>query len=150
MPNPRILSALAGALALVAFNAAPLAAAAAATAAPAAPASASAPDGKMIFEIGCALCHSLNPPAKKAPPMSHAASYYLRRHGSEEAAVQAMVAFLQAPSAGSSILPAHAIERFGLMPAQDHLSREQLVAVARYAVSVADKEHGQAGAASQH
>ena len=147
MPSPVILSALAGALTFVAFIAAPSAAAAGE---PAAAASASPPDGKMIFEIGCALCHSLNPPAKKAPPISHAASYYLRRHGSEEAAVQAMVAFLQAPSAASSILPAHAIERFGLMPAQDHLSREQLVAVARYAVSMADKEHGQAGAASQH
>lgn len=147
MPNPVILSALAGALAFIAFNAAPSAAVAGQ---PAPPSSASAPDGKMIFEIGCALCHSLNPPAKKAPPISHAASYYLRRHGSEEAAVQAMAAFLQAPSAETSILPAHAIERFGLMPAQDHLSREQLIEVARYAVSMADKEHGQPGAGAQH
>ena len=100
MPSPVILSAVAGALTFVAFIAAPSAAAAGE---PAAPASASPPDGKMIFEIGCALCHSLNPPAKKAPPISHAASYYLRRHGSEEAAVQAMVAFLQAPSAATKV-----------------------------------------------
>lgn len=146
MSSPVIVWALAGALTFVAFTAAPPAAAAGEPAA----AGASSPDGKMIFDIGCALCHSLNPPAKKAPPISHAASYYLRRHGSEEAAVEAMVAYLQAPSAKTSILPAHAIERFGLMPAQDHLSREQLLSVARYAVSVADRDHGQPGAGSQH
>lgn len=103
------------------------------------------PEGRQIFEMVCAMCHSVEPPAKLAPPVSHAAAYYLRRHHTPDSAAAAIVAYLKAPSAETSVLPAHAIERFGLMPPQAHLSDEQLNAVARYVLTVADTAHVRPG-----
>ncbi len=100
------------------------------------------PDGKMLYELVCAMCHTMEPPPTLAPPISHAAAYYHHRFESEEEAVAAMVAFLREPSEEASLLPARAIERFGLMPPQSHLSDEQLAAVARYSLSLADTTHG--------
>lgn len=97
--------------------------------------------GEQIFSLVCAMCHSVSPPARAAPPISHAAAYYIRRHDDRDAAVRAMVAFLKEPAAERSVLPPHAVERFGLMPAQAHLSDTQLLAVARYALSLADTVH---------
>lgn len=102
---------------------------------------AQAQDGEQLFSLVCAMCHSVAPPPRAAPPMSHAAAYYLRAHPSPEAAAAAIVAFLQQPSAERSLLPPHAIERFGLMPAQSHLSPEQLARVARYVLTLADTAH---------
>ena len=103
------------------------------------------PEGRAVFDMVCAMCHSVEPPAKLAPPVSHAAAYYLRKHETTDSAAAAMVAYLKAPSAETSVLPAHAIERFGLMPSQSHLSEEQLNAVARYVLSVADTAHVRPG-----
>ena len=103
------------------------------------------PDGSAVFEMVCAMCHSVAPPATLAPPMSHAAAYYLRRYPNGDSAAAAIVAYLKAPAAEKSLLPAHAIERFGLMPAQAHLSDAQLSAVARYVLTVADTAHGRPG-----
>jgi cytochrome c len=100
------------------------------------------PDGHAIFELACAMCHSVKPPAKAAPPMSHAAAYYVRRYPSADSAAAALVAYLKEPAAERSVMPAHAIERFGLMPSQAHLSNEQLEAVARYVLTLADPAHG--------
>lgn len=100
------------------------------------------PDGKMLYELVCAMCHTLEPPPTLAPPISHAAAYYYHRFETEEEAVAAMVAFLREPSEETSLLPARAIERFGLMPPQAHLSEEQLTAVARYSLTLADTTHG--------
>lgn len=102
---------------------------------------ASAPDGAAVFGMVCAMCHSVQPPAKAAPPMSHAASYYVRAHSDTDSAVAAIVAYLEQPDAKRSLLPAMAIERFGLMPSQAHLSDEQLEAVARYVLTLADSTH---------
>jgi len=103
------------------------------------------PDGKAIFELVCAMCHTLEPPPNLAPPISHAAAYYFHRFETEDEAVAAMVAFMREPSEAASILPAMAIERFGLMPPQAHLSQEQLEAVARYSLTLADTTHGRGG-----
>lgn len=100
-----------------------------------------APDGAQLFELVCAMCHSVAPPARTAPPMSHAAAYYVRRHGNTPAAVAAMVSFLKEPSAERSVMPAHAIERFGLMPSQGHLPDAHLEAVVRYVLTLADTAH---------
>jgi cytochrome c len=99
------------------------------------------PEGAQIFQLVCAMCHSVNPPPKAAPPISHAAAYYLRRHGEVDAAMAAMVTFLKEPSAETSAMPPHAVERFGLMPPQDHLTDAQLRAVALYSLSLADTVH---------
>jgi mono/diheme cytochrome c family protein len=103
---------------------------------PAAPA-----DGAQIFGLVCAMCHSVNPPPKAAPPISHAVAYYLRKHESADSALAALVAYLRKPEAERSVMPPMAIERFGLMPSQGHLSDAQLLAVARYALSLADSAH---------
>jgi mono/diheme cytochrome c family protein len=113
----------------------------AASAAPLAAQEQAAPDGAQIFELVCAMCHSVNPPAKAAPPISHAVAFYLRKHGNADTAAAAMVAYLKQPDAERSLIPAMAIERFGLMPSQGHLSDAQLQAVARYALSLADTAH---------
>lgn len=103
------------------------------------------PEGQTVFEMVCAMCHSVTPPARLAPPISHAAAYYLRKHETPDSAAAAIVAYLKAPSAETSVLPAHAIERFGLMPPQSHLSDDQLNAVARYVLTVADTAHVRPG-----
>ena len=103
------------------------------------------PDGKAIFELVCAMCHTLEPPPNLAPPISHAAAYYFHRFETEDEAVAAMVAYMREPSEAASLLPARAIERFGLMAPQAHLSQEQLEAVARYSLTLADTTHGRGG-----
>lgn len=102
---------------------------------------AQSPDGEQLFQLVCAMCHPVSPPAQLAPPISHAAAYYLRMHQDPEATLAAMVAFLREPSEEASAMPPHAIERFGLMPPQSHLSEDQLRAVSRYAISLADTVH---------
>ncbi|TVR62856.1 MAG: cytochrome c [Gemmatimonadales bacterium] len=109
----------------------------------------SEPDGKMLYELVCAMCHTMEPPPSLAPPISHAAAYYFHRFDSEDEAVAAMVAFLREPTEEASLLPARAIERFGLMPSQGHLSHEQLEAVARYSLTLADTTHGR-GMSMEH
>src|SRR5690606_36459531 len=98
-------------------------------------------EGEHIFKMVCAMCHSVKPPATAAPPMSHATAYYLRKHGTPAAATQALIAYLKKPTAEQSLLPPMAIERFGLMPAQTHLSDAQLAAVAGYVLTLADTTH---------
>jgi cytochrome c len=117
------------------------AALAAVAAAPVAGQQADPAEGQRIFELVCAMCHSVQPPAKTAPPVSHAAAYYLRKYGDTGHAAAAMVAYLREPVAERSALPAHAIERFGLMPSQGHLTEAQLQAVSRYVLTLADTAH---------
>ena len=73
--------------------------------------------------------------------MSHAAAYYLRKHQDVDSAAAAMAAYLKQPAAERSALPAMAVERFGLMPSQAHLSDAQLQAVTRYTLTLADTAH---------
>jgi cytochrome c len=103
---------------------------------------AAATDGAQVFTMVCAMCHSVQPPAKAAPPMSHVTGNYLRKHLDTTAAAAAIVAYLKKPEAARSLMPPMAIERFGLMPAQSHLSDAQLDAVARYVLTLADTTHG--------
>jgi len=99
------------------------------------------PDGAQVFQMVCSMCHSVNPPPKAAPPMSHATGFYLQQHQTREAAAAAIVAYLKQPDSTRSALPAHAIARFGLMPSQAHLTDAQLEAVARYVLTLADTTH---------
>lgn len=72
--------------------------------------------GKVVFETLCATCHSMNPPALKAPPMLMVAGHYVDARSTEDAAMAAMKEWLRGPDSTKSLLPAHAIQRFGLMP----------------------------------
>ena len=108
------------------------------------------PDGPQIFQLVCAMCHTVNPPPKAAPPMSHVAGHYRQHYKDDEAAITAMVEYLKKPEAERSALPAMAIERFGLMPAQSHLSDGQLKKAARYPLSLADTTHMMGGPPMGH
>lgn len=99
------------------------------------------PTGPQLFQLVCSMCHSVTPPPKAAPPMSHAAAFYALKFPQPDSAAAAIVAYLKAPAAERSLLPKHAIERFGLMPAQSQLSEVQLAAVAKYVLTLADTAH---------
>jgi mono/diheme cytochrome c family protein len=94
-------------------------------------------DGKTTFETVCSTCHTVDPPHKLAPPMSHVARRYRMAFKSEEEAVAAMVAFVLKPDATKATMPPMAIERFGLMPPLP-LSEGQLRAVAKYIWSLGE------------
>jgi mono/diheme cytochrome c family protein len=116
----------------------------------AAPARAAAPaaaptvmlaEGRRVFESVCASCHTVSPPPGKAPPMSHVARHYRQAFPAESAAVARIAAWIAAPAAERSVLPAHARERFGLMPAQA-LAEPERRAVAAYVLTLADSAMG--------
>lgn len=70
--------------------------------------------GELVFKTVCATCHSLDPPPDKAPPMKMVLRHYLQ--ADLEDPWQAVRDWVVAPDSARSALPAHAIERFGLMP----------------------------------
>ena len=88
-------------------------------------------EGKRLYETVCVSCHTMDPPPKLAPPMSHVARRYRMSFASEADAVAHIVAYVRKPEAARSKMPPMAIERFGLMPALP-LAEPQLRAVARY------------------
>lgn len=93
------------------------------------------PDGKTTFETLCVACHTLEPPARLAPPMTHVSRHYRQAFKTEAEAVDAMVRFILKPDTATATMPAHAIERFGLMPALP-LNEPQLRGVAQYVWSL--------------
>jgi mono/diheme cytochrome c family protein len=92
-------------------------------------------DGATVFKTTCATCHSITPPYKAAPPMTHVVRHYTNAGLSEDSVVTRIAAWIAAPSKEGALMPAHAIERFGLMPAQD-LPLPQRLAVARYVLTL--------------
>jgi mono/diheme cytochrome c family protein len=40
-------------------------------------------DGRAVFDAVCATCHTVDPPASLAPPMSHVARHYRAELGEE-------------------------------------------------------------------
>lgn len=122
--------------------------------APAAAAQDSTPPGELTFRVVCAACHTLNPPYEKAPPMTHIARHYRQAFATEAEGVEAIVQWVLKPDAARSKMPAHAIERFGLMPAFP-LPEAQVREVATYvwslgAPAATAAPAGPASNASQH
>jgi mono/diheme cytochrome c family protein len=97
-------------------------------------------EGKRVYDAVCATCHTVVPPATLAPPMSHVVRHYRQALPNDEVVVARITEFVRTPSAERSLMPAHARERFGLMPAQQ-LSDNQLRAVAAYVMTLADPNH---------
>lgn len=88
-------------------------------------------DGKATFETTCVACHTLEPPVKLAPPMMMIARHYRQRFANDSAGIAALAEWVLAPDSSRSVLPAHAIARFGLMP-RPAVDSIQARAVARY------------------
>jgi len=106
-------------------------------------------DGKATFDVVCAACHSIDPPHKLAPPMSHVARYYKRHFTTEGEFVDAVVQWVLKPEKERSKMPAHVIENFGIMAAFP-LPEEQLREVAKYVYTLAAPEPAAAPQGEQH
>jgi cytochrome c len=100
--------------------------------------------GEQVFERVCTTCHSLEAPPRAAPPMTHVARHYRQAFTDEAAGVARIVEFVRNPSAEASALPAHARERWGLMPALQ-LSQAELEAVAGYIWQLPEPGRGMGG-----
>lgn len=100
--------------------------------------------GREIVRTVCAACHTEQPPPKLAPPLSHVAHRYRMSAGTSEEARTRMTAWIAAPAKDKSLMPAMAIERFGLM-APLPLPEEMRRAAATYVLSLADSAQGMQG-----
>lgn len=107
------------------------------------------PDGKTTFETICAACHSINPPHKLAPPISHVARYYKRAFTTEAEFVEAVVRWVREPDRERSKMPAHVFNNFAIMPAFP-LPEPQLREVAKYIWTLAAPEATPAPAPTSH
>lgn len=101
-------------------------------------------EGKQTFDQVCSACHTLEPPPNLAPPMRMVSMHLRQAFPGEEEAVAHVLAYLPAPDTAKAVMPAHAIERFGLMPAQP-LPPEMLEKVARYVWSLSEGMQGMEG-----
>jgi len=93
--------------------------------------------GRQVYDDVCSECHSLQPPPDLAPPLTHIARRLRTELEERPAFIEHVVSHIPDPTEERSLLPAHAIERFGLMPAQA-LSAEQLDGVAAWLWVMAD------------
>lgn len=94
-------------------------------------------DGKQVFDAICTQCHSVQPPARQAPPMSHIARHYLMEIPERDEAAQRIADWVREPSEERSLLDSHAIRMWGVMPPVA-LGDEQALSVAEYVISLAD------------
>ncbi len=96
--------------------------------------SASAADGKALFEEHCAACHvpaaDLAHEDFVAPPMFGVMRNYRRAYPDDAQLVEAIAAWVLAPSVQNSAFPA-AIQQFGLMLPVE-ISQEVAHAIAQY------------------
>jgi cytochrome c len=100
--------------------------------------------GERVFQRVCSACHSLESPARAAPPMTHVARHYRQSFTDPAAAVEHIVEFVRSPAAERSMLPAHARERWGLMPPLP-LPEAELRAVAAYIWQLPEPQRGMGG-----
>jgi mono/diheme cytochrome c family protein len=106
--------------------------------------------GRAVFERNCTVCHSIDPPPVAAPPMSHIARHYRAAEPDRDTAIRRIAAWIVAPSASASVLPAHAVEEWGLMPPLV-LPEEERRAVAAYVLTLEDAHpRGPMGGGMQH
>ena len=97
--------------------------------------------GEGVFETLCSTCHTKEPPPNLAPPMLHVVGHYLQEYEDRPAAEEAIRNWVTNPNLEHSAMPEHAIERFGLMPAQP-IPEDQAAAVAYYVLEMYEEEGG--------
>ena len=98
-------------------------------------------EGQRLFESICTQCHSMNPPANLAPPITHVARHLRQAFETEDEALDHIRTYIPEPDAERSVLPAMAQERFGLMPPLP-LPAELLDAIGRYVWFLGSSEGG--------
>lgn len=104
---------------------------------------ADANQGKTLFEQHCLSCHAprgagrhhgqgsdSTKPRRLAPPMAMVKKHYLRAYPERDAFVAAVSAWVAEPKTEQARL-GHALEKFGLMPAQN-LNADTRVRIAAY------------------
>ncbi len=101
--------------------------------------------GEEVFNTVCVSCHTFHPPPTLAPPMGMVVQHYRDALTDEDLVVDAIKGWLRAPRRERSHMPAHAIERFGLMPPLP-LPEADLTAVAEYVVDRQGRDAGTPGA----
>jgi hypothetical protein len=82
------------------------------------------PDGSMIYEKSCKVCHPMRPPAGQGPPILGLATHYREAFSDKDKAIAHMVDFMKHPDVSKSKVEARAIKRFGLMPAMPNSEKE--------------------------
>lgn len=97
--------------------------------------------GRGTWEGICRVCHSLVPPARQAPPMAHVVGHYRAADSTVAGAAARIAAWVRSPARERSLLPAMAIERWGLMPPVA-IGEREAGDVARYVISLADSADG--------
>lgn len=100
--------------------------------------------GRQVVESTCLTCHSLRPPHKTAPPMTMIATRYAAAEPDTAAAARRIAAWARDPDPARSVLPPHAIERFGLMPPLD-LPEADLRNAASYILTLRETAAGGMG-----
>ena len=92
-------------------------------------------EGKEVFERVCTTCHTTQPPPNLAPPMAMILRHYGMALGDSAAVRDTLVSWIGSPDASRSMLPAHAVERFGVMAPVD-LTPEEIDAVTDYIMTL--------------
>lgn len=89
------------------------------------------PRGEALWESRCASCHPRQPPPTQAPPALGLAMHYAETYRDREAFARAVARWVASPARERSALPAHAVERFGLMPPLAY-PEEELLEIGRW------------------
>lgn len=121
-------------------------------------------EAKALFQDHCLACHQPHKggkgkhsgdksgggkqahdghPKRLAPPMAMVKKHYLKTYPDRDQFIEKVSAWVKAPDADAAMLH-HAVEKFGLMPAQtiDEASRKQ---IAGYIYDVLPSGHGKKG-----
>lgn len=107
------------------------------------PLSAALAAGKKTVESVCLTCHTTNPPHRTAPPFTMIAMRYRMAAADSADAIERIVSWVREPAIEKSLLPAHVIERFGLMPPLP-LPEQELRNAAAYVLTLG-RGHGMGG-----
>jgi len=94
--------------------------------------------GEELFDAVCTQCHSMQPPTKEAPPMAMVVRHHRQALGSDAEVRDRMIRWIAEPARERPVLPAHAIERFGIMPPYP-LPEQDRAAVVDYLLSAEAK-----------
>lgn len=100
--------------------------------------------GKKTVETVCATCHRTEPPHRAAPPFAMIAMHYAMATRDSAEAIERIVRWVREPAVERSLLPPHAIERFGLMPPLP-LPEAELRNAAAYVMTLGGHRMGRMG-----